>query len=50
MPDQRSVTDQMQTLIGLANKAGLYDAADWIRSSFPFPKPEVSPKTPRSKP
>jgi hypothetical protein len=30
MNDQRSVTDQLQSLIPLANKAGLYDAADWL--------------------
>lgn len=32
MNDQRSVTDQLATLIQLAHKHGLYDAADWVRS------------------
>lgn len=30
MGDQRSLTDQLQDLIGIANKHGLYDAADYI--------------------
>lgn len=30
--DQRSVTDQLRSLIVLANKAGLYDAADWVNA------------------
>lgn len=32
MPDQRSVTDQLKDLVVLANRRGLYDAADWIQS------------------
>lgn len=32
MQDQRSVTDQLETLIELAHKNGLYDAADWVRA------------------
>ena len=28
---QASLTDQLQELRVLANKAGLYDAADWLR-------------------
>lgn len=31
MNDQRSLMDQLETLYGLANKNGLYDAADWLR-------------------
>jgi hypothetical protein len=30
MPDQRSLTDQLQDLVGLANRHRLYDAADFI--------------------
>lgn len=30
MNDQRSVTEQLRELVALANKTGLYDAADWI--------------------
>ena len=44
MPDQRSVTDQLQTLLGLANKNGLYDAADWLKQRMeteePVPEPD----------
>lgn len=32
MQDQRALSDQVQTLIALANKEGLYDAADWAKS------------------
>lgn len=32
MNDQRSVTDQLASLIQLAHKNGLYDAADWVRT------------------
>jgi hypothetical protein len=52
MPDQRSTTDQLQALYALANRNGLYDAADvvrgWLddrarfraeRSGQPVPKP-----------
>jgi hypothetical protein len=31
MPDQRSLVDQLRDLIPLANRAGMYDAADYIR-------------------
>ena len=31
VPDQRSVTDQLNELVLLANRNGLYDAADWLR-------------------
>ena len=34
MNDQRSLTDQLETLYGLANKNGLYDAADWLRAKL----------------
>jgi hypothetical protein len=37
MNDQRSVTDQLQDLITLANKNGLYDAADWVQSRMKVP-------------
>lgn len=30
--DQRSVTNQLNSLIALANKNGLYDAADWLKT------------------
>lgn len=30
MPDQRSLTDQLQDLVSLANRHHLYDAADFI--------------------
>lgn len=29
--DQRPLQDQLKDLITMANKAGMYDAADWIR-------------------
>ena len=32
--DQRSVTDQLKELMILANKHGLYDAADWLKSTL----------------
>lgn len=32
VPDQRSVTAQLQDLIPLANQNGLYDAADWVQT------------------
>lgn len=31
MPDQRSLMDQLRTLIPIANERGLYDAADYLR-------------------
>ena len=30
MPSQKSTFDQLVDLVGLANKAGLYDASDWL--------------------
>ena len=30
MPDQRSTTDQLRDLLKIANKRGMYDAADVI--------------------
>jgi hypothetical protein len=35
MNDQRSLTDQMRDLIPIANRKGLYDAADYIEKHFP---------------
>lgn len=32
LPNQRSVTDQLETLRQIANKEGLYDAADFLRT------------------
>lgn len=32
MNDQRSVTDQLWSLVDLANKNGHYDAADWLKN------------------
>jgi hypothetical protein len=32
MPDQRSLTDQLRSLIELANQNGLYDAADFLKA------------------
>ena len=34
MNDQRSLNDQLKSLIELANENGLYDAADWIESTL----------------
>ncbi len=31
MNDQRPLLDQLQSLYGLANQNGLYDAADWLK-------------------
>ena len=46
MNDQRSTTDQLQSLIELANKNGLYDAADWVKTRLENPAapqfPDVS--------
>jgi hypothetical protein len=30
--DQRSLTEQLETLVVLANQAGLYDAADYVQT------------------
>jgi hypothetical protein len=30
--DQRSLTDQLKDLILLANRNGMYDAADWLQA------------------
>jgi hypothetical protein len=44
MNDQRSVTDQMRDLVQLANRNGLYDAADWVNRFFPWPdQPPADP-------
>lgn len=32
MPDQRSVTDQLEDLIAIATQRKMYDAVDWIRA------------------
>lgn len=32
MNDQRSLTDQLWSLVKLANKNGHYDAADWVKN------------------
>jgi len=32
--DQRSTTDQLQDLVRLADKNGLYDASDWIKNKL----------------
>jgi hypothetical protein len=49
MPDQRSVTDQMRTLVTFATLAGLYDAADWVLDNFFDRRSDlVPPGTPRS--
>ena len=32
MPDQRSTTDQLRDLVIMANRAGMYDAADAIQN------------------
>jgi hypothetical protein len=43
MPDQRSVTDQLADLYVLANRWGLYDAADWLKvRAFPETAQEAS--------
>lgn len=34
MPRQDSLTDQLLTVIQLAEKAGCYDAADWIKGQM----------------
>jgi hypothetical protein len=41
MPRQDSVTDQLWDLVDLANKNGMYDAADWLAAHIPHP-PNVS--------
>lgn len=35
MNDQRSLQDQLQSLLQLANQNGLYDAADWLSRQIP---------------
>lgn len=42
MPDQRSLTDQLTSLYALANKHGMYDAADFVRAM----KDKVPPSAP----
>jgi hypothetical protein len=42
------VTDQLQDLIQMANKSGLYDAADWVTSRIESPKIST-PKGPLSR-
>lgn len=37
MPDQRSVTEQLTNLVEMANKHGLYDAADWLTRAMSSP-------------
>jgi hypothetical protein len=32
--DQRSLTEQLRELVLLANKAGLYDAADYVQQNI----------------
>jgi len=32
MPDQRSVTDQLRDLVIMANRSGMYDAADLVQT------------------
>lgn len=34
MNDQRSLTEQLKTLLELATLQGLYDAADWLRNQL----------------
>jgi len=36
--DQRSVTDQLRTLVVIANREGLYDAADLIQEGLLKPR------------
>jgi len=40
--DQRSVTDQLRTLVVIANREGLYDAADLIQRFCLSPKDRVT--------
>lgn len=50
--DQRSLKDQLKTLYQLANKNGLYDAADWLRDKIPeLPvDPDLKPKVKLTEP
>lgn len=32
MPRQDSLTEQLRTVMRMANESGCYDAADWIRT------------------
>jgi hypothetical protein len=34
MNDQRSLTDQVESMVQLATEAGLYDAVDWVRNHY----------------
>lgn len=38
MPSQASLTDQLRFAVGVCNRAGLYDAADWIRDRVDWPR------------
>jgi hypothetical protein len=44
--DQRSVTDQLNDLVTLANKHGLYDAADWLKSTLRQNQYQSTPSDP----
>jgi len=46
--DQRSVTDQLKELMTLANKHGLYDAADWLKSTLGQNQYQSTPSDPTS--
>jgi hypothetical protein len=45
MNSQASVTDQLLDLVKLANKNGLYDAADWLSQKLPTPEMDPIPQT-----
>jgi len=45
MNSQASVTDQLMDLVKLANKNGLYDAADWLSQRLPSPEVNPTPLT-----
>jgi hypothetical protein len=42
--DQRSVTDQLKELVLLADRNGLYDAADWLRARLESARLDQSSK------
>lgn len=38
MPSQAPLTDQLRRAVGVLNRAGLYDAADWVRDRVDWPR------------
>ena len=44
MPDQRSLTDQLASLLGVAVERGMYDAADWLQARLTKDGARICPR------